>query len=51
MDRIDDILSVLDEVMSTRRKKHIIGCILISVSMLFGGFAYMVITLKNGGRG
>lgn len=46
MKRIDDILSVLDQLMSTKRKRHIVGGILISASLLFGGLAYTVITLK-----
>lgn len=46
MERIDDILAVLDQVMDTRRKRHIVGGILVSVSLLFGGLAYTVITLK-----
>lgn len=46
MERIDDILSVLDQLMSTKRKRHIVGGILVSASLLFGGLAYTVITLK-----
>lgn len=48
MDRLEDILSVLDYALDTRRKRHIVGGILMSVSLLFGGLAFTVITLKTG---
>lgn len=47
MDRIDYFLSVLDGVMNTKRKRHLVGGILVSVSLLFGGLAITVITVKN----
>ena len=47
MDRLETVLSVLDFSLNTRRKRHIVGGILMSVSMLFGGLAVTVITLKT----
>ena len=46
MDRLEGILYVLDEALNTRRKKHLVGGILMSVSLLFGGLALTIITLK-----
>lgn len=47
MYRLDGIISMLDGALDTRRKRHIIGGILMSVSLLFGGLAVTVVTLKT----
>lgn len=47
MDRLERIMSTLSYVMSDNRKRHILGGIMISVSLLFGGLALTVITIKN----
>lgn len=47
MDSLDSILTILDYALNTKRKRHITGGILLSVSMLFGGLAFTVITIKN----
>ena len=47
MDGLENIISVLDYVLDTNRKRHITGCILLSVSFLFGGLAITVMTIKN----
>ena len=47
MDRLDDILSILDYALNSKRKRHIVGGILMSVSLLFGGLSLTVITLKK----
>ena len=47
MDRLEDILSVLDYALNTKRKKHLVGGILMSVSLLFGGLAFTVMSLKE----
>lgn len=47
MDRLEYVASILDHALSTKRKRHIIGGILMSVSLLFGGLAITVITLKS----
>lgn len=46
MDRLERILSMLDHSLDTRKKRHIAGGILMSVSLLFGGLAFAVMTLK-----
>ena len=47
MDGLENIISVLDYVLDTKRKRHITGGILLSVSILFGGLAITVMTIKN----
>lgn len=47
MDVIENMLSVLDCTLNTKMKRHLAGGILLSISMLFGGLAFTVITIKN----
>ena len=47
MDRIEDILTMIDYSLNTRRKRHIAGGILMSVALLFGGLAVTVMSLKT----
>lgn len=47
IDGLENIISVLDYVLDTKRKRHITGGILLSVSFLFGGLAITVMTIKN----
>lgn len=48
MDMIERIISSLDYILDTKRKRHIIGGVLLSTSLLFGGLAATVFTLKEG---
>jgi hypothetical protein len=47
MDRLGEIISMLDHALNTRTKRHIAGGILMSISLLFGGLAITIITLKT----
>lgn len=47
MDGFDRWINMLDYVLDTDRKRHITGGILLSVSLLFGGLALTVMTIKN----
>lgn len=38
---------MLDHSLDTKKKRHIVGGILMSISLLFGGLAVTVITLKT----
>ena len=38
---------MVDHALNTKKKRHIAGGILVSVSLLFGGLAITVILLKN----
>lgn len=46
MDRLEVVLSTLDISLDTTRKRHLAGGILLSVSLLFGGLAITVMSLK-----
>lgn len=47
MGSIEYMIELLDGALDTKRKRHIIGGILLSVSLLFGGLAFTVMTIKN----
>lgn len=47
MDGIENLMSMLDYILDTKRKRHIMGGVLLSVSMLFGGLALTVMTIKK----
>jgi hypothetical protein len=47
MYRLEEILSMLDISLDTRKKRHIVGGVLMSISLLFGGLALTVMTLKS----
>lgn len=47
MDILDAFIFSLDNMLDTKRKRHIIGGILLSASALFGGLAITVFTIKN----
>jgi hypothetical protein len=47
MDRLDYVIAMLERTLGTRSKRHIMGGTLISVSLLFGGLALTVMTLKT----
>ena len=47
MDRLEEIISILDHALNTKKKRHIAGGVLISISLFFGGLAVTIITLKG----
>ena len=47
MEGLANIISMLDYVLDSPRKRHITGGLLLSASMLFGNLALTVFTLKN----
>ena len=46
MDRLNYIVAMLERTLGTRSKRHIMGGALVSVSLMFGGLALTVMTLK-----
>lgn len=46
VNRIDEVLSLVDDALVNKRRRHLVGGILVSVSLLFCGLAYTVITLR-----
>ena len=47
MDGIGNFISMVDHILDSKRKRHITGGILLSASLLFGGLALTVMTLKS----
>ena len=47
MHKLDAIISMLDHALDSKRKRHIVGGILMSASLLFGGLALTIMTLKT----
>lgn len=46
MDKLGRILSMIEHSLNTKKRRHIVGGILVSISLLFGGLAVTVLTLK-----
>lgn len=38
---------MLDNAFNTKRKRHIVGGVLLSMSLLFGGLSVTILTIKN----
>lgn len=47
MERLETILDLLDLSLNTRRKRHLAGGVLLSISLLFAGLTFTVMTLKT----
>ena len=47
MDRFETISELLENILDTQKKRHIVGGILMSVSLFFGGLAITVVTIKK----
>ena len=43
----DAVINMLDYILSDKRRRHLIGGVLLSASGLFGGLAITVMTMKN----
>lgn len=47
MDGLTNFVSMLDYILDSQRKHHIVGGILLSASLLFGGLAMTVMSIKD----
>lgn len=47
MERVGHIISMIDHILNTKKKRHLAGGILMSMSLLFGGLAVTVLTVKS----
>lgn len=47
MELIAHVIYSFDEMLDTRRKRHIMGGVLISISALFAGLAATVMTINK----
>lgn len=48
MNSLENIFLFLDYLTDTQRKRHMIGGVLMSVSLFFGGLAFTLMTVKEG---
>ncbi len=46
---VSDTISELDSILANRRRRHIVGGILLSISLLFGGLAITTMTIRIDG--
>ena len=46
LDRLERVLIMIEQALDNKQKRHIVGGVLMSVSLLFGGLALTVMTLK-----
>ena len=46
-DYFEDMIFKIDGMLDTKRKRHVMGGVLISFSLLFCGLAITVFTIKN----
>ena len=44
---LEYLLSVVQFATDTKEKRHIVGGMLVSISLLFGGMAFTVMTMKD----
>lgn len=47
MDILENLVNSLDYVLDTKQKRHIVGGLMMSLSLMFGGLAVTVFTLKG----
>lgn len=47
MELLDDFISTIDDMLDSKRKRHITGGILLSAALLFGGLAITVVTINS----
>lgn len=47
MDRAKRLLVTIEHLVSTKKKRHIVGGILLSASLFLGGLALTVMSTKN----
>ena len=50
MESLEMLIQTLDYTLDTKKKRHIIGGILLSVSLMFGGLAVTTLTLREEGN-
>jgi hypothetical protein len=46
MESFSDIVTIIDMTLNTKRKRHIVGGVLLSIAALFGGLAFTTMTLR-----
>ena len=47
MEKWEENFSILDNILRSKKRRHITGGILVSIALFFGGLAVTVITIKD----
>lgn len=47
MERLERNLAVIETILSSKKKRHIAGGVLLSMAVFFGGLAITVMTIKQ----
>lgn len=47
MEKWEENLGILDDILRSKKRRHITGGILVSIALFFGGLAVTVITIKD----
>ena len=47
MDSLENVFLFLDYLTDTQRKRHVVGGVLMSVSLFFGGLAFTFMSIKG----
>ena len=47
MNRLEGVMASLEYILNNKKKRHILGGILMSASLLFAGLAFTIITLRQ----
>ena len=47
MESLEDVISMFDHALSTKKKRHLAGGVLMSISLFFGGLAITVLSLRS----
>lgn len=47
INNMDNLIAALDYMLNTPRKRHIVGGLLLSVSLMFGGMALTIMTIST----
>lgn len=50
MMKLEDIFLTINDILDTKPKRHLIGGVLLSTSLFFGGLAFTVMTIKERSR-
>ena len=47
MDSLENVFLFLDYLTDTKRKRHVVGGVLMSASLFFGGLAFTFMSIKG----
>lgn len=47
LNRLEGVIASLEYILNTKKKRHIVGGILMSASLMFAGLAFTIMTLKQ----